>query len=142
VITCDDFPSTSGYDTRADVWSLGVTGLELWDGEPPLAGISPMRALARIPQDPTPILAYPCLEQQYKQRRKLTKVKQQGYLSSLADEGQTNEHPRIMIHTEQLICGSRIPDSPGLIPRHLRNKNNLKVHEDGLSLEFYSFLSR
>lgn len=38
------------YDSRADVWSLGITAIEIADSTPPLFGENPMRALFKIPK--------------------------------------------------------------------------------------------
>ena len=38
------------YDVRCDVWSLGVTAIELAEGQPPYADLHPMRALFKIPR--------------------------------------------------------------------------------------------
>ncbi|KNE69970.1 STE/STE20/MST protein kinase [Allomyces macrogynus ATCC 38327] len=46
-----------GYTTKADIWSLGITMLELADGHPPFHNIHPMRAIFMIPTRPPPRLA-------------------------------------------------------------------------------------
>lgn len=46
-----------GYDTKVDIWSLGITCIELVERKPPLADIHPMRAIFLIPSRPSPCLA-------------------------------------------------------------------------------------
>ncbi|RVE54658.1 hypothetical protein evm_000779 [Chilo suppressalis] len=43
-----------GYETRADVWALGITTIEMTDGKAPFENMHPTRALFQIVRNPPP----------------------------------------------------------------------------------------
>lgn len=58
VIACEQQLDYS-YDVRCDIWSLGITAIELADGVTPLSDQHPMRALFKIPRSKPPSMKDP-----------------------------------------------------------------------------------
>ncbi|XP_065644866.1 serine/threonine-protein kinase mig-15 isoform X2 [Hydra vulgaris] len=55
VIVCDEQPDAT-YDNRCDMWSIGITAIEMAESQPPLCDMHPMRALFLIPRSEPPRL--------------------------------------------------------------------------------------
>ncbi|XP_037677769.1 nik-related protein kinase [Choloepus didactylus] len=53
VINCDEDPRRS-YDYRSDVWSMGITAIEMAEGAPPLCNLQPLEALFVILRESAP----------------------------------------------------------------------------------------
>nr|BAA84943.1 NIK-related kinase [Mus musculus domesticus] len=53
VIHCDEDPRCS-YDYRSDVWSVGITAIEMAEGAPPLCKLQPLEALCVILREAVP----------------------------------------------------------------------------------------
>nr|XP_020844246.1 STE20-like serine/threonine-protein kinase isoform X2 [Phascolarctos cinereus] len=58
VIQCET-SKEAPYDYKADIWSLGITLIEMAEMEPPHHELNPMRVLLRIHKSPPPTLRYP-----------------------------------------------------------------------------------
>lgn len=56
VITAEE---TGKYSCNIDIWSLGITLIELAEGLPPLGDVDPLRAIFLIPTKPKPTLRNP-----------------------------------------------------------------------------------
>uniref|UniRef100_A0AC35TNS9 Protein kinase domain-containing protein n=1 Tax=Rhabditophanes sp. KR3021 TaxID=114890 RepID=A0AC35TNS9_9BILA len=110
VIACDENPEAT-YDSRSDLWSLGITALEMAEGHPPLCDMHPMRALFLIPRNPAPRL---------KKNKKWTK-KFETFIDNVLVK---DYHHRPF--TEILLKHPFIKDQPH--ERHTRN--SIKEHID------------
>ena len=60
VIACE-VDKDKWYDTKADIWSLGITCIELAEIEPPFNEYSATRVLLKISKSDAPVLKFPHL---------------------------------------------------------------------------------
>ncbi|KAK2814749.1 hypothetical protein Q7C36_023015 [Tachysurus vachellii] len=109
VIACDENPDAT-YDFKSDLWSLGITAMEMAEGAPPLCDMHPMRALFLIPRNPAPRL----------KSKKWTK-KFQSFIDSCLVKNHT-QRPS----TEQLLKHPFIRD----LPNERQVRIQLKDHID------------
>ncbi|XP_033637348.1 serine/threonine-protein kinase mig-15-like isoform X2 [Asterias rubens] len=99
VIACDENPDAT-YDNRSDLWSLGITALEMAEGQPPLCDMHPMRALFLIPRNPPPRMkskkwskkfsnfCEKCLVKNYHDRPNTQQLLKHPYIKDLPNERQ------------------------------------------------------
>ncbi|XP_015206853.1 mitogen-activated protein kinase kinase kinase kinase 4 isoform X2 [Lepisosteus oculatus] len=99
VIACDENPDST-YDYRSDLWSLGITALEMAEGAPPLCDMHPMRALFLIPRNPPPKLKSKkwtkkfstfiesCLVKNYQHRPSTETLLRHSFVKDLSNERQ------------------------------------------------------
>ncbi|RLU25647.1 hypothetical protein DMN91_001804 [Ooceraea biroi] len=91
-----------GYDSRVDVWAIGITVIELADGKAPFEDMHPTRALFQIVRNPPPTLYRPanwsgnlndfiaeCLEKNPKNRPYMAEIIEHPFLSELPE----NDYP-------------------------------------------------
>ncbi|KAG8446834.1 hypothetical protein GDO86_014334 [Hymenochirus boettgeri] len=88
-----------GYNCVADIWSLGITAIEMAEGKPPYAEIHPMRAIFMIPSNPPPTFRKPelwskefvdfinlCLVKNPEQRSSATELLQHPFVKTAKGE--------------------------------------------------------
>ncbi|XP_051984080.1 traf2 and NCK-interacting protein kinase-like isoform X8 [Xyrauchen texanus] len=109
VIACDENPEAT-YDYKSDLWSLGITAIEMAEGAPPLCDMHPMRALFLIPRNPAPRL-----------KSKKWSKKFQSFIESCLVKNH-NQRPS----TEQLLKHPFIRD----LPNERQIRIQLKDHID------------
>lgn len=47
---------TEQYDKNVDIWSLGITAIEMAEGDPPNHELQPFQLMIRLPKGPPPKL--------------------------------------------------------------------------------------
>ncbi|KTF78493.1 hypothetical protein cypCar_00008578 [Cyprinus carpio] len=109
VIACDENPDAT-YDYKSDLWSLGITAIEMAEGAPPLCDMHPMRALFLIPRNPAPRL-----------KSKKWSKKFQSFIESCLVKNH-NQRPS----TEQLLKHPFIRE----LPNERQSRIQLKDHID------------
>ncbi|XP_051158327.1 neither inactivation nor afterpotential protein C isoform X3 [Leptopilina boulardi] len=97
-VTCKD----SGYNTKADVWAIGITAIEMADGKAPFQDMHSTRALFQIVRNPPPSLYRPsnwsqnfndfineCLEKNPDNRPFMMEILEHPFLSELPENDYT-----------------------------------------------------
>ena len=140
--------SQTSYDAKADIWSLGVTSIELATGNPPHYSIPPINALFKIQTDPPPVLdnsftaafrdfASQCLQKDMNQRpsaeallehKFIKSAKKIYYLSDLLDSSNINkkEHSRSYSGQAPVETVMKIPESTH---RHSHSSESSKTRQ-------------
>eukprot|EP00035_Acanthoeca_spectabilis_P021496 m.438563 g.438563 ORF g.438563 m.438563 type:complete len:794 (+) comp18257_c0_seq1:247-2628(+) len=97
-VIATDQQSDAWYDQRSDVWSLGITAIEIAETEPPLSDLHPMRALFEIPRNKPPVLKdkkkwssefsafiSTCLEKDFEKRSSSAKMLKHSFVSNVSE---------------------------------------------------------
>ncbi|XP_033899558.3 myosin-IIIb [Acipenser ruthenus] len=117
VIACEQ-QYDSSYDARCDVWSLGITAIELGDGEPPLSEMHPVKALFKIPRNPSPTLRNPeqwcrgfshfisqCLIKDFERRPSVTHLLENPFIKQTHSKVMTLQNQLARLIQEQQVSG-------------------------------------
>ncbi|XP_067943954.1 serine/threonine-protein kinase mig-15-like isoform X3 [Watersipora subatra] len=138
VIACDENPDAT-YDNKSDLWSLGITCLEMAEGKPPLCDMHPMRALFLIPRNPPPSLRqsrkWSARFQQFVQQCMLKDYTQRPNTEALLKHGFIREQPHEKTIRNQLKDHidrhrKRKPGEPEEVPFNLEEEEDSGEEEE------------
>ncbi|KAI3384608.1 hypothetical protein SNEBB_000088 [Seison nebaliae] len=136
-----------GYDYAADIWSLGITCIEMAEGKPPYADIHPMRAIFKIPTRPPPTLQNSnewskefgefienCLKKSAEERPSATDLLEMDFLSNFHE---TYDSLKLLIK-ESLTAREALLEAQQRHQQQQKEENSaefLKFRESQLNLE-------
>ncbi|XP_048868016.1 myosin-IIIb [Brienomyrus brachyistius] len=119
VIACEQQYDYS-YDARCDVWSLGITAIELAEGDPPLSEMHPVKALFKIPRNPSPTLRHPeqwcrgfshflaqCLIKDFERRPSVTHLLEHPFIKQAHGKDMALRQRLATLIFQQQDCGCR-----------------------------------
>ena len=141
VIACDS-QLDMDYDNRADVWSLGITAIELADSVTPYHGEHPARVLFRIPRDPSPTVRDPekwsqlfldfiarCLIKDYEKRPQVLELLTDSFVD-------TNTDPRTvrrkLVQLLDQAQGPRLDDNEIFTLSSKRGSDTIKAYKPSI----------
>ncbi|XP_068804740.1 myosin-IIIb [Struthio camelus] len=137
VIACEQQYDYS-YDARCDVWSLGITAIELGDGDPPLFDMHPVKTLFKIPRNPPPTLLHPekwcrgfnhfisqCLIKDFEERPSVTHLLEHPFIKQVHGKDMSLQKQLAELIQEQQHLGSVAK------ARHERIHTRRLYHVDG-----------
>ncbi|XP_011500567.1 PREDICTED: neither inactivation nor afterpotential protein C [Ceratosolen solmsi marchali] len=126
-----------GYGSRADVWAIGITAIELADGKPPFEDMHPTRALFQIVRNPPPTLYRPanwsqnlndfiaeCLEKNPDNRPCIAEIVEHPFLSELPE----NDYP-LTQEIKSLVLSTSEKGKKLKKPEFIVRKGYLKSHQ-------------
>ncbi|XP_014227640.1 myosin-IIIb-like isoform X2 [Trichogramma pretiosum] len=144
VIACEQ-QLDSSYDSRCDIWSVGITAIELAEGDPPLFELHPMRALFQIPRNPPPSLKIPdmhsaelsdfiaeCLVKDMEHRPFACELKEHPLLLSVEDR---LEEIRLQIKEEIQKSEGRVVHQPDVTTKHGKLKTDRKTRPEKMYMD-------
>uniref|UniRef100_A0A8C4VFV2 non-specific serine/threonine protein kinase n=1 Tax=Falco tinnunculus TaxID=100819 RepID=A0A8C4VFV2_FALTI len=151
VIACEQQYDYS-YDARCDVWSLGITAIELGDGDPPLFDMHPVKTLFKIPRNPPPTLLHPeewcrgfnhfisqCLIKDFEKRPSVTHLLEHPFIKQVHGKDMSLQKQLAELIQEQQQLGSIAKTRHERIhtrrPYHVDEADKYSLDDDLVNLE-------
>ncbi|KAA6397430.1 MAG: putative Serine/threonine-protein kinase 4 [Streblomastix strix] len=127
------------YDFKVDVWSLGITAIEMLDGKPPLSGVHPMKVIWLISENPSPLPLNPekyspellnfittCLEKEPNKRSSTEELIQHPFIKKYESANFDVLQPLIQ---EMKSIKSKNKEKPSKLKPHQISQNDSEVDE-------------